>query len=252
MRTKIVEGDGDPRHGTRSGYCDYGCRCERCRTAAATYRRARRTNNLEEAREQARKRYAENITMERARGAKRYAENAERLQASRAAYNALHPERLKATYAKYRANNVEARKATSAKWVAENPERVRAKGLQYRAEHIKETRARGAKWRVENADKTRVQGMAWRVANPDKVRNADANRRARKIRQWVENVDRVVVWDRDNGVCHICGLPADLGDWHLEHKTPLVLGGEHSYANTAVSHPLCNLRKGRSQIQAPE
>jgi 5-methylcytosine-specific restriction endonuclease McrA len=25
---------------------------------------------------------------------------------------------------------------------------------------------------------------------------------------------------------------------------PLALGGEHSYANTQVAHPLCNLRKG--------
>jgi 5-methylcytosine-specific restriction endonuclease McrA len=51
------------------------------------------------------------------------------------------------------------------------------------------------------------------------------------------------VWERDEGVCGICGTAADLSDWHLDHVVPLSKGGEHSYANTQVSHPVCNLRK---------
>jgi len=30
----------------------------------------------------------------------------------------------------------------------------------------------------------------------------------------------------------------------MEHINPITYGGEHPYANTAVSHPDCNLRKG--------
>lgn len=65
---------------------------------------------------------------------------------------------------------------------------------------------------------------------------------------FVEHVDRRIVWDRDNGICGLCGKPADPNDWHLEHINPISQGGEHSYANTQVSHPTCNrIKGGRSQ-----
>lgn len=82
-------------------------------------------------------------------------------------------------------------------------------------------------------------------ADKKAARVADENnRRARKKNAFVEYVDPTVVWERDGGLCHICQMPADLADWHLEHVVPLVRGGEHSYANCKVSHPSCNLRKG--------
>lgn len=83
-----------------------------------------------------------------------------------------------------------------------------------------------------------------RQAHPERARQNDAVRRARKRDQFIEFVDVSVVWERDSGICHICREPADLDNWHLEHIVPLARGGEHSYANTAVSHPGCNLRKG--------
>jgi hypothetical protein len=36
-RTKISEGDGDPRHGTVNGYSNLGCRCPECRQAWTEY-----------------------------------------------------------------------------------------------------------------------------------------------------------------------------------------------------------------------
>lgn len=73
---------------------------------------------------------------------------------------------------------------------------------------------------------------------------SQASREARKRNQWVENVDRDVLWARDQGICYLCDLPADPKRWDLEHVHPIVHGGEHSYANTAVSHPSCNYSKG--------
>lgn len=32
-KKRIVEGDGDPRHGTAGGYTNHGCRCDACREA---------------------------------------------------------------------------------------------------------------------------------------------------------------------------------------------------------------------------
>lgn len=94
----------------------------------------------------------------------------------------------------------------------------------------------------------RCNQAAWRDNNLERRRALAVHhehvRRARKVEAYVEHVDRRVVWERDSGICHICLLPADPHNWHLDHVFPLSRGGEHSYANVAVSHPTCNLRKG--------
>lgn len=71
-----------------------------------------------------------------------------------------------------------------------------------------------------------------------------AERDARIRGAWVEYVDRATLWARDEGVCYLCGTLADPGRWDLEHIQPISHGGEHSYANAAVSHPACNYVKG--------
>lgn len=129
---------------------------------------------------------------------------------------------------KYRENNLEKVKARNAKWYADNSERV----CDYKA-----------KYRADNLEKFKVNVSNWRKANPDKVYASISNRRARKLNQFVESVDRTVVWKRDSGVCYICNLPANSNDWHVDHKIPLSRGGEHSYANVGVTHPHCNLTK---------
>ena len=40
-KSRIHEGDGDPRHGTDNGYRNLGCRCEPCTTAEAEYQHRR-------------------------------------------------------------------------------------------------------------------------------------------------------------------------------------------------------------------
>jgi hypothetical protein len=75
-------------------------------------------------------------------------------------------------------------------------------------------------------------------------RSYEGTRRARRRGQFVEHVDLATVWDRDGGVCHICRQPCERWNWHLDHVVSLARGGAHSYANVAVSHPGCNLKKG--------
>lgn len=94
---------------------------------------------------------------------------------------------------------------------------------------------------------------ASRKTSLDKIRSTrrriNSRREMTKRLAFVEDVDRSVVWQRDQGVCGICGLPADPDNWHLDHVIPLSRGGEHSYANTRVSHPPCNIRK-RDRLDA--
>lgn len=73
---------------------------------------------------------------------------------------------------------------------------------------------------------------------------SDHKRRAAKCGAVAEDVDKRLVFERDNGLCGICNLEVDPGDWHLDHVVPLARGGGHTYDNVQVSHPRCNMVKG--------
>lgn len=77
-----------------------------------------------------------------------------------------------------------------------------------------------------------------------RVRNQHI-RRARLVHApAIEVVDREVLWNRDAGICGICGEAAEHANFHVDHKLALANGGSHTYANCQVSHPSCNVRKG--------
>lgn len=71
-----------------------------------------------------------------------------------------------------------------------------------------------------------------------------ARRKARKLAAFVENVHPLVLLERDDGACGICGEDVDPFCFHMDHIRPLAKGGKHSYANTQLAHPKCNLQKG--------
>jgi 5-methylcytosine-specific restriction endonuclease McrA len=86
--------------------------------------------------------------------------------------------------------------------------------------------------------------------NPTAARNTSARRRNRL--KAAKEVHREVTlewaWKRQGGRCYLCGLPVALEKAHLEHKTPLSRGGEHSRKNAGASCASCNLRKGRKTV----
>jgi hypothetical protein len=62
-----------------------------------------------------------------------------------------------------------------------------------------------------------------------------------------EPVYRWRVCERDNWTCQLCKLPVSWflswpHDWCavLDHRMPLTLGGDHSYANVQLAHNTCN------------
>lgn len=66
---------------------------------------------------------------------------------------------------------------------------------------------------------------------------------ARQRNQFVEHVDPMTLYERDKGTCGICQLPVHVNQFEIDHVHPLSKGGEHSYRNTRITHPLCNRRK---------
>jgi 5-methylcytosine-specific restriction endonuclease McrA len=81
----------------------------------------------------------------------------------------------------------------------------------------------------------------WRASHP-------AEYAARKARQrgaeQVELVQPLEIFERDNWTCHICGGPVEMADASLDHIQPIARGGDHTAANLACSHRMCNFVKG--------
>lgn len=85
-------------------------------------------------------------------------------------------------------------------------------------------------------------------------REQDKRRRRRNLtgdqRGKALSIDRV--YERDHGICGICGLPVPLccdrnDGWSrtMDHIEPVMTGGEHSYGNCQLAHRICNCIKYR-------
>ena len=97
----------------------------------------------------------------------------------------------------------------------------------------------------------RATSLAWAKNNPEKHLAKDQRYKSRKLDQFIEDVDRLVLADRDSWICGICcaiinqelSWP-DPGSLSVDHTLPLSKGGEHSYSNTQAAHLVCNISKG--------
>ncbi len=82
------------------------------------------------------------------------------------------------------------------------------------------------------------------------VANGQARRRARIRGLETEAVDRLVVYERDGGRCHLCNKTVSRHNFHIDHLIPISKGGSHTYANVALAHPRCNMRRGNGRLPA--
>lgn len=137
----------------------------------------------------------------------------------------------------------------------ENPAAVRAKAREIkrlaRLKDVDKAREYDRRHRAKFAESARATVRRWMKANRH-IKNAhEMVRRARKRGAFVEMVDPLVVFTRDNGACGICKRAVEPEDkWHIDHVLPLSKGGEHSYANTQLAHAVCNIAKGSKLVAA--
>jgi len=84
---------------------------------------------------------------------------------------------------------------------------------------------------------------SWERARPRYARHrAKTNARQRWDRERrTGRIDRQAIYERDHGICGICGKPVPADDFHLDHIDPV---GPHAPENLRVAHPLCNVRRG--------
>jgi len=138
----------------------------------------------------------------------------------------------------------EAARTRTAEWRVANPERLKAiNRANYERNHARRL-AEAASYRDANRERLREAARVYGKAHPDIVWRSDANRRARERRAFVEVVDRWVLYQRDKGICGLCGGRVKREDASVDHIIPLSMGGAHSYANTQIAHLSCNLKRG--------
>lgn len=115
--------------------------------------------------------------------------------------------------------------------------------LDFREKH----KADVLQWSRENPDSRAAYTRQWEVENQDKNRQKkrrnQASRHARKLDQFIENVDPAIVYEMHGGRCGICKQFIE-GDFHVDHVIPLSKGGMHGYINVQPAHPVCNISKG--------
>lgn len=95
------------------------------------------------------------------------------------------------------------------------------------------------------------RAKALRNKNMQKAADAESRRRARMHSAGaVEKIDRLEIYERDGGRCHICSKLVSVKKFHLDHLVPIARGGTHTRDNVAVAHRVCNQRRGADRLPA--
>lgn len=124
-------------------------------------------------------------------------------------------------------------------WRAANPEKSAAIRLRHRDRQREQKRE---KWLTDPA--WRERNKAYYAANKDRWR--DYNHRRRTLLRSGP-IEALLVLERDDGICGICGRDVDPFKYEIDHTVPLSRGGAHSYENVQVAHPRCNRQKNNRE-----
>lgn len=60
------------------------------------------------------------------------------------------------------------------------------------------------------------------------------------------------LWERDGGICQLCGDPVELRVIHIDHIKPRCVGGPDTWDNLQATHKACNLKKGADRQGSPK
>ena len=165
-----------------------------------------------------------------------------------------HRAQTRASVRKLREADPEAARAKARAWRAANPDKVSRYNRRCHRKNGHKYAEGNKAWKAANPESVAASAKQSRAGrfheDPEAVRQewhtAQQRRRARLNEAFVEDVRYEDIYDRDGGMCHICGLevPEDSSDHHLrgtlDHVAPLAEGGLHEHANIKLAHSLCN------------
>lgn len=226
-------------HGSPTNYLYHrGCRCVSCRAALAEYAQVYRASHREG--ETMRRRNYQAAHHEELAGRRRDRDAARRDEL--AEYNRLY-------YAAHREEQTERRRD----YCAAHADEVAEYQRDYRATHQDEARAWEQKYRQEHPRRVAEAKRRWAETHPEATAALWRNRRAREQSASGKHTgaDVLAQYDRQRGRCYwqsseMCKARGGKlgGDYHVDHVTPLALGGSNGPENLVISCPTCNTSKG--------
>jgi hypothetical protein len=173
------------------------------------------------------------------------------------------------------ASNKEKVKQTMREWRIKNQEKEALALKKYAEKNKDQIKKYQAKWRLENAEKLKKDKATWIAVNAEKIKKRRAEKyasnaeemREKKRKHYAENPElykinahnrRVKIIETgeklsrglsrklfklQRGKCACCKEP--LGDdYHMDHITPLALGGTNTDDNIQLLRAICNRKKG--------
>lgn len=116
------------------------------------------------------------------------------------------------------------------------------------------TRARAYHRRPEELEKQRIRNRAWKKANRASCTDRQSKRHAALYAVFLEDVNLTEIFERDCGICQLCGYALSLEtQWPhprtptRDHVVPLSKGGMHEWSNLQLACAECNIRKGNRE-----
>jgi len=164
-----------------------------------------------------------------------------------------------------RAQNRDIILARERAWRLANRDNVLEYKKRDRERHPENYKRLKREWAERNADKIRIRKKAdyvgnkdtinarlekFRRENPDRYKLAgilsSQRRRARLASVPREKIDRDALYERDGGICGICGKKVERDEVSIDHIIPLSKGGPHLMSNLQIAHLKCNKARGNS------
>ena len=96
-------------------------------------------------------------------------------------------------------------------------------------------------------DCCKMKRTAERVKKRDK-KSKISNRQRYRVEQLGLKVDGDItlakLYHSDKGICQLCHKRVSSKEASIDHRIPVVKGGEHTWENVQLTHLRCNLQKG--------
>ena len=74
------------------------------------------------------------------------------------------------------------------------------------------------------------------------------NTHSRRTNKPTNFITPLELFKRDNGICGICENPVDFPQVSIDHIKPVSEGGQHSWDNVQLTHYICNVIRGKKQL----
>ena len=181
---------------------------------------------------------------------KRYEEHSKEVLAIGRKWREAHLDKVRAHNSKYYEEHREKAIADARAYQKAHPEATAAYGRRHREAHPEAEAATSHRYREVHPEEARASSCRYREVHPEVYRRAGRKRRAILAGVAHESYTDAEVYQRDKGICQICGESIGLEPWVLDHFYPInpadptIPRGPDIWDNVRLAHKRCNSKKG--------